>query len=98
VSRGILLNAVSKAIRVQNVLLIFHPIRHASFCLVPFHLMRYSPFWVLASLRKHLLSSVSSDCILHPHSPRTRDLSLQATSSHLVLHFFAMFMTNLIPL
>jgi len=50
--------------------------------------MCYSPFSALASIRRHLPSSLSSACLLQPPIPRTCDVSLQVISSHLVLHFF----------
>ena len=56
---------------------------------VPFHLWRYSPFWVLPSLRRLRLSSLSSARFLHPLIPRICDVFLRTTSFHLVLGFAA---------
>ena len=43
----------------------------------------YSPFWGLASLSRHLHSSLSSAHLLHPHIASMGDMSLWTTASHL---------------
>jgi hypothetical protein len=63
------------------------PVKDVSVITHPSKLLwRYGNFWALVSLTRRLHSSLSS-ARLHPLIPRTYDVSLQTTSSHLFLVF-----------
>ena len=49
------------------------------------HIWRYSPIWALASLIRHLHSSLFAALLLHPLIPSSCSASLWTTSTHLVV-------------
>jgi hypothetical protein len=49
--------------------------------------VRYSPFWVLDSLKRRLHTSLPPSRLLHPRIPRTCNASFWSKPSHLVLGF-----------
>jgi len=57
-------------------------------CWNSIHLLHYSPFWALASLRRWCLhASLFSVRHLHPRNPRICDVFLRTTFAHLVLGY-----------
>jgi hypothetical protein len=59
-----------------------HPPTHPSF-----HVQCYNPFWAMASLKRHLLSSLFPVYLLWPLYPRTCIASPWTISSQIVLGF-----------